>query len=107
MSLFSDTDRKTLTPTLADSVPADSGGGEPHAIFRLMSFGAILSLLMALTVVSIFVVRLHPSPALPGTQSGQQDNSPRMVRVLDQYQNLQSPLPYSKDQGGGDCSGRS
>jgi len=91
MSLFSDTSKKALTPTPVLTAPAGYAG-EANAIFRLLSLSVLISLLMALTMVSIFVVRLRPVPTSPGTQSGENRSTPQFVRALDSlHKSQESP----------------
>lgn len=100
MSLFSSTDPKTLTPTHIKTAPLN-GSHESTAVFRLVSFSVLLSLLMALTVISIFVVRLRPVPSFPGTHTDDSGSMPRFVQALDTlHDNSDNACSISVSKGG-------
>jgi len=94
MSLFSNTSRKTLTPTPVKTAPAGYAG-EINVIFRMLSLGVLLSLLMALTGLSIFVISLQPVPQSPGTQSGENRSPRRFVQALEALQNDNFEVTFS------------
>lgn len=96
MSLFSDTNKKSLTPNPLNTAPAGNSG-EADAIFRLLSLSVILSLIIGLTMVSIFMVRLCPVPNSPGTQSDENRSFPQFVQALDSLQKSDiSPATFLK-----------
>jgi hypothetical protein len=104
MSLFSSTNQNTLTITPLSTARAKPNG-QIHAILRLLVTGVVLCLVMVLTVISIFAVRLRPAPTFPGTQTGENHNTPRFVEALDSLQNSVYNSDHFIFQRGGDNHG--
>jgi hypothetical protein len=54
---------------------------------RTAMLGAMLGMLMILTIVAIMMVHLRPAPAFPGNRMGGHQNAVRFVEALDTLQN--------------------
>ncbi len=103
MSLFSKTNPEILTTTPITTARVGSSDSDT-ALLRLLSLSVVLGLLIMMAVVAIFVVRLHPVPAFPGTRTGENQDKPKMVKALDTLRFSRLPSPTLSIGKGGDLN---